>query len=47
MEDSRFYEHEGVDFIGLTRAVVVDPVINSKSQGASTITQQLVKGNPQ
>ena len=24
MEDSRFYEHEGVDFIGLTRAVIVD-----------------------
>ena len=43
MEDSRFYEHEGVDFIGLTRAVVVNLIINSKAQGASTITQQLVK----
>lgn len=43
MEDSRFYEHEGVDIIGLTRAVVVNMIFGSKAQGASTITQQLVK----
>ena len=43
MEDSRFYEHEGVDFIGLTRAVVVNLLLSSRAQGASTITQQLVK----
>ena len=43
MEDSRFYQHEGVDFIGLTRAIVVNLILDRKSQGASTITQQLVK----
>ena len=43
VEDSRFYEHEGVDFIGVARAIVVNAVSNSKSQGASTITQQIVK----
>ena len=43
MEDSRFYQHEGVDFLGLARALIVNLVSDSKSQGASTITQQLVK----
>lgn len=43
MEDSRFYQHEGVDFLGLSRALIVNLVSDSKSQGASTITQQLVK----
>ncbi len=43
MEDSRFYQHEGVDIIGLTRAIVVNLILDRKSQGASTITQQLVK----
>ena len=43
VEDSRFYQHEGLDYIGLTRAVVVNLLLNKKSQGASTITQQLVK----
>lgn len=43
MEDSRFYQHEGVDVIGLTRAIVVNLILDRKSQGASTITQQLVK----
>ncbi|MGC6506988.1 MAG: transglycosylase domain-containing protein [Myxococcota bacterium] len=43
MEDSRFYDHEGIDPIGITRAVVVNVAFGGKSQGASTITQQLVK----
>ena len=43
MEDSRFYQHEGVDIIGLTRAIVANLILDRKSQGASTITQQLVK----
>ena len=43
VEDSRFYQHEGLDYIGLTRAVVVNLILDKKSQGASTITQQLVK----
>ena len=43
IEDSRFYTHEGVDFLGLIRAIVINVMKDSKSQGASTITQQLVK----
>lgn len=48
IEDERFFDHEGIDFIGMARAVVVDynawrsgrPAIQ---QGASTITQQYVR----
>lgn len=43
VEDSRFYEHEGVDIIGVLRAIVINVVSQSKSQGASTLTQQIVK----
>lgn len=42
-EDSRFYQHGGVDFTGILRAVWVDLTSQSKSQGGSTITQQLIK----
>ena len=42
-EDSRFYQHGGLDFIGLIRAVLVDLTSQSKSQGGSTLTQQLVR----
>ncbi len=43
VEDSRFYGHQGIDIIGLIRAVVVNVISDARSQGASTITQQLVK----
>lgn len=43
VEDSRFYEHSGVDFQGIGRALVQDVLSLSASQGASTITQQFVK----
>lgn len=43
IEDARFYEHRGVDFQGLGRALVQDIIARSAKQGASTITQQLVK----
>jgi penicillin-binding protein 1A len=43
LEDKRFYEHRGVDYQGLARAIVQDIVARSAKQGASTITQQLVK----
>lgn len=43
IEDSRFYEHRGVDFQGLGRALMQDIITRSAKQGASTITQQLVK----
>jgi penicillin-binding protein 1A len=43
VEDSRFYEHDGVDFEGIGRALVQDILSLSARQGASTITQQFVK----
>jgi penicillin-binding protein 1A len=43
IEDSRYYEHEGVDFQGIGRALVKDILSMSAAQGASTITQQFVK----
>ncbi len=43
IEDSRYYEHNGVDFQGIGRALVQDILSLSASQGASTITQQFVK----
>jgi penicillin-binding protein 1A len=43
IEDSRFYEHNGVDFQGIARALVKDVLSQSAQQGASTITEQFVK----
>jgi penicillin-binding protein 1A len=43
IEDSRFYEHSGVDFQGIGRALIQDLLSRSAAQGASTITQQFVK----
>ena len=46
IEDERFYEHNGIDIQGILRAAVTG--IKNKfdfSQGASTITQQLLKNN--
>src|SRR5579863_2728935 len=37
-EDERFFEHHGIDYFGVVRAVLVDVVSGDKSQGASTIT---------
>lgn len=46
IEDSRFYEHNGVDPHGMIRAVIVALSSGfSRSEGASTITQQLLKNN--
>lgn len=42
IEDERFFDHEGVDGVGLIRAVAQNQLNDSK-QGASTITQQLIK----
>ncbi len=42
-EDQRYYEHPGVDLLGLARAVVVDIRAGAQVQGGSTITQQYVK----
>jgi penicillin-binding protein 1A len=43
IEDSRFYEHNGVDFQGIGRALLKDILSQSAAQGASTITEQFVK----
>jgi penicillin-binding protein 1A len=43
IEDSRFYEHNGVDFKGIGRALVKDILSQSAEQGASTITEQFIK----
>jgi penicillin-binding protein 1A len=45
IEDSRFYEHNGIDLKGIARAFVADLKTLDFSQGASTITQQLIKNN--
>lgn len=42
-EDSRFYDHHGLDPIGIARAVSVAVMNRGASQGASTITQQLAR----
>lgn len=42
-EDKRFYEHSGIDLIGIGRALVKDVIARSAVEGASTITQQLAK----
>lgn len=43
-EDVRFYEHSGIDFIALTRAIVKRGLLGQESAGGgSTITQQLAK----
>jgi penicillin-binding protein 1A len=43
IEDSRFYEHDGVDFQGIGRALAKDILSQSAEQGGSTITEQFVK----
>jgi len=43
IEDKRFYEHEGVDYRGVVRALWQDLRQRRAAQGGSTITQQFVK----
>lgn len=43
IEDTRFYEHPGIDIIGIIRAATVVATSGELSQGASTITQQLAR----
>ena len=43
-EDSRFYEHHGIDPIGIARAAVSLLLTGEKKQGASTLTMQLARG---
>ena len=45
IEDERFYEHNGIDVRGIARAGMKAITTGNFSEGASTITQQLVKNN--
>ncbi|SEL94539.1 penicillin-binding protein, 1A family [Syntrophus gentianae] len=43
IEDSRFYDHPGIDIRGIARALVKDVAKGKLAEGGSTITQQLIK----
>jgi len=43
IEDSRFYQHYGIDVIRMTKALIVDVIKMDFAQGASTLTQQTAK----
>jgi membrane peptidoglycan carboxypeptidase len=43
IEDSRFYQHGGIDTKGLLRAFISNQVNDGRVQGASTLTQQYIK----
>jgi penicillin-binding protein 1A len=43
IEDSRFYDHFGIDLWGVLRAATLNVASGSRRQGASTITQQLAR----
>ena len=42
-EDERFYQHKGIDALGIARAAISNVLGGGKRQGASTITQQVAK----
>lgn len=44
-EDKKFYKHFGIDPKGILRAIYKDIISGEKAQGASTITQQLIKNS--
>ena len=42
-EDERFYEHPGIDYLGVLRAAYANVVAGGRRQGASTITMQVAR----
>lgn len=45
LEDARFYEHQGVDARGIVRAILTDLKLRRPAEGASTISQQLIRSH--
>lgn len=45
IEDARFWDHNGIDLIGIMRAIVTNLKAGDIVEGASTITQQVIKNN--
>ena len=45
VEDRRFYKHNGIDLISITRAIITDIKEMAFVEGGSTITQQVAKNN--
>jgi len=43
VEDSKFYQHQGIDLKAIGRAILVDLKLKKPAQGASTLTQQLIR----
>ncbi len=44
-EDTRFYQHAGVDYVGIVRAAIANYKAGRTRQGASTLTQQLARNS--
>src|SRR6266487_4135602 len=44
-EDTRFFQHNGIDFYGIGRALVRDSMSGSAKEGASSLTQQLARNS--
>jgi penicillin-binding protein 1A len=42
-EDNKYWDHSGIDYVGMVRAFFANLKAGKKTQGASTITQQVVK----
>jgi len=44
-EDRNFYEHHGIDYRGVIRAILINLKLKKPAQGGSTITQQLIRSS--
>ncbi len=44
-EDDNFYQHHGIEILGILRGTILKPLTGARAQGGSTITQQLIKNS--